>query len=117
MGLRFRLHDRRLPGRPDIVLARHRTVVFVHGCFWHRHPGCRLTTTPSTRRKFWLDKFSRSVERDAQVQQRLIEAGWRVVTVWECETRRGPELERVLASHFPGQARHLQGVDSVRGLR
>ena len=64
LGLRYRLHDRKLPGRPDIVLPRWNAVVFVHGCFWHRHPGCRFATTPSTRPEFWLDKFKKNVARD-----------------------------------------------------
>lgn len=104
MGLRFRLHERGLPGRPDIVLSRHRTVIFVHGCFWHRHEGCRLTTTPSTHRGFWLRKFARNVERDREVREQLTADGWRVVTVWECETRSRPELEQLLAAYFPGQS-------------
>lgn len=83
-GLRFRLHKRGLPGRPDIVLSKYRTVVFVHGCFWHRHLGCRYTTTPSTNPKFWQQKFTDNVERDKRVQQRLRRAGWRVLVVWGC---------------------------------
>jgi len=78
-------------------------VIFVHGCFWHRHEGCRLTTTPSTRQDFWLKKFARNVERDREVRQQLTTNGWRVVTIWECETRSRPDLERLLAGYFPGQ--------------
>jgi DNA mismatch endonuclease (patch repair protein) len=87
LGFRFRLHPQRLPGKPDIVLTRHRTAVFVHGCFWHRHPGCRCATTPGTRTAWWLAKFARNVARDTAVRSALRAAGWRVVVVWECELR------------------------------
>jgi DNA mismatch endonuclease, patch repair protein len=87
MGYRFRLHDRTLPGRPDIVLRSYRTVIFVHGCFWHRHPGCPYAYSPKTRVEFWEGKFAQNVVRDQDAQASLSLAGWRVVTVWECETR------------------------------
>lgn len=87
LGYRFRLHRRDLPGSPDIVLARHQTVVFVHGCFWHRHTGCRYTTTPRTRSAFWDAKFRQNVERDARQQAELQAAGWSVLVVWGCEIR------------------------------
>jgi DNA mismatch endonuclease (patch repair protein) len=86
-GLRYRLHVRDLPGRPDIVLPGRRTAVFVHGCFWHRHPGCRLAATPSTRPEFWQAKFEGNVRRDRQSSEALKAQGWAVVVVWECETR------------------------------
>lgn len=84
-GFRFRLHARELPGRPDIVLPKYRTVIFVHGCFWHRHPGCKNATTPSTRRNFWQKKFDENVRRDARSSAELEGAGWTLLTVWECE--------------------------------
>lgn len=84
-GLRFKLHDRALPGRPDIVLPRYRAVVFVHGCFWHRHSGCRFTTVPSTRPEFWSAKFAANVARDVATNARIAAAGWRVLVIWECE--------------------------------
>ena len=87
LGYRFRLHCRGLPGSPDIVLPKHRTVVFVHGCFWHRHPGCRYTTTPGARADFWKQKFLQNVERDQRQQELLRGMAWRVVVVWECELR------------------------------
>jgi DNA mismatch endonuclease (patch repair protein) len=87
LGYRFRLHRRDLPGSPDIVLSKHRTVVFVHGCFWHRHPGCRYSTTPKTRADFWNRKFEQNVERDHRQERRLREMGWSVMIVWECELR------------------------------
>lgn len=85
-GLRFRVNDRRLPGRPDLVFPSARVAVFVHGCFWHRHPGCRFSTTPATRPDFWTAKFASNVERDVRTQAKLREAGWTVLTIWECET-------------------------------
>ncbi|HEY1748832.1 MAG TPA: very short patch repair endonuclease [Xanthobacteraceae bacterium] len=84
-GFRFRLHARNLPGRPDIVLPRYHSVVQVHGCFWHRHSGCRNTTTPATRGDFWKSKFEGTVERDKRNAAALAAAGWRIITVWECE--------------------------------
>ena len=86
-GFRFRLHCRTLPGTPDIVLRRYGTVVLVHGCFWHRHAGCRRATTPNTHRDYWEAKFARNIERDRTIQAALCDLGWQVVTVWECETK------------------------------
>lgn len=85
MGYRFRLHRKDLPGKPDIVLPKYRAVIFVHGCYWHRHPGCKLCYIPRTRRDFWLSKFEATVRRDAQVLNTLATQGWNVVVVWECE--------------------------------
>ena len=93
MGRRFRLHRRDLPGTPDIVLPGAKKAIFVHGCFWHRHPGCSKTTTPKTRRTFWTEKFDRNVERDRRKERELRAAGWDVCTVWECETRELASLE------------------------
>lgn len=96
LGFRFRLHQRNLPGRPDLVLKRHRTVIFVHGCFWHRHRGCANTTMPKTRVKFWTAKFNENVSRDARNAAALRAAGWRVITIWECETQRNGVVARRL---------------------
>ncbi|WP_082118827.1 MULTISPECIES: very short patch repair endonuclease [Pseudomonas] len=92
LGLRFRLHRRDLPGSPDVVLPRFRTVIFVHGCFWHRHPDCRYTTTPKTRQEYWLPKFAANIERDLRKEAQLQALGWRVLLVWECETKQREEL-------------------------
>ncbi len=92
LGYRFRLHRKDLPGSPDIVLPRLRTVVFVHGCFWHRHPGCKMASTPKTRTDFWQAKFARNVERDALYEARLREMSWTVIVVWECQTRKETDL-------------------------
>lgn len=89
-GFRFRLHDRSLPGKPDIVMKKHNAVIMVHGCYWHRHPGCRNTTTPSTRTDFWVEKFEGTVARDKRNQADLTALGWRVITVWECDLKKNP---------------------------
>jgi len=86
LGYRFRLHVANLVGRPDIVLPKHRTVVFVHGCFWHRHARCPQAYFPKSRTSFWKEKFRRNVERDARVRRLLRSLGWRIVVIWECET-------------------------------
>ena len=82
-GLRFRLHAK-LPGKPDLVFPKHRAVVFVHGCFWHRHAGCRYATTPSSNVEFWQTKFDANVARDRRVTRQLRKEGWRVFVVWSC---------------------------------
>jgi len=87
LGLRYRLHAEGLPGRPDIVLPRWNCVIFVHGCFWHRHEGCRNATTPATRQDFWSEKFAANVARDARNLTSLQGFGWRTKVVWECELR------------------------------
>lgn len=86
LGFRFRLHRRDLPGTPDLVFPRLQKVIFVHGCFWHRHPGCPRTTTPKTRAAYWADKFERNIERDLRKETALKALGWDVLIVWECET-------------------------------
>lgn len=96
LGFRFRLHVKGLPGSPDMVFPRLRKVVLVHGCFWHRH-GCRQTTTPATRRRFWQEKFAANVARDRRDTLSLRRDGWDVLVIWECQTRRGPSLAGRLA--------------------
>jgi len=86
-GLRYRLHVETLPGRPDIVFPRHHTVVFVHGCFWHHHDGCKYATMPASRQEFWANKLSENVARDQYQIATLQELGWKVLVVWECELR------------------------------
>jgi DNA mismatch endonuclease, patch repair protein len=95
MGFRFRLHARGLPGRPDIVLRRYRTVVFIHGCFWHRHPGCRFAYTPKSNLPFWQKKFDENVARDLVKTSQLRKLGWRVRVIWECQTRDVSQLARL----------------------
>ena len=90
MGYRFTVNgpkNKSLPGRPDIVMPKYRTVIFVHGCFWHRHKGCKDASLPKTRTEWWLNKLDGNVSRDCRNQSALRKAGWRVQTVWECETQ------------------------------
>jgi len=88
-GMRFRLSPSHLPGKPDIVLAKYRTVVLVHGCFWHQHAGCKFAARPASNRQFWADKLGANVARDKRVRRLLRKAGWNVIVVWECQTRAG----------------------------
>ncbi|WP_346897537.1 very short patch repair endonuclease [uncultured Roseibium sp.] len=87
LGYRFRLHRKGLPGRPDIVLPKWKTAIFVHGCFWHRHPGCKDASTPKTNVEFWEKKFLENTTRDERVSNELRQLGWKVVVIWECETK------------------------------
>jgi len=87
LGYRFRLHRKDLPGSPDIALPKYKTVIFVHGCFWHRHAGCKLASTPKSREAFWGAKFNANVERDARNYADLTSMGWNVIVVWQCELR------------------------------
>jgi DNA mismatch endonuclease Vsr len=96
MGYRFRLHVADLPGKPDIVLPRYRTAIFVHGCFWHRHKGCRFCYTPKSRLQFWLDKFESNIRRDNEVKKLLCKQKWNVLVVWECELRFPDRLSKRL---------------------
>ena len=100
-GFRFRLHRKSLPGSPDIVLPRYRTAIFVHGCFWHRHPGCKFAYSPKSNKSFWAKKFIANVCRDRKAAAALRRQGWQVVTIWECETdqlREGGTPSKRLAS-------------------
>lgn len=90
-GFRYRLHGRDLPGKPDLVLAQYRAAIFVHGCFWHRHDGCKYASIPATRPNFWFEKFRQNVERDKRTIRLLEDAGWRVKIVWECELRKNSD--------------------------
>jgi DNA mismatch endonuclease (patch repair protein) len=85
MGYRFRLHSKDLPGSPDIVLPKYKTVIFVHGCFWHRHENCKYASTPKTRQEFWEAKFRENINRDKLNQENLSSKGWKIIVVWECE--------------------------------
>ena len=87
MGLRYRLHRKDLPGSPDVVFAGRKLAIFVHGCFWHRHAGCKAAGTPRTRRAFWEEKFARNVTRDAAKAEALTALGWGLLVLWECELR------------------------------
>lgn len=93
MGFRYRLHCRELPGKPDLVFPKYKTVVFVHGCFWHRHEGCKITTTPKSNTEFWEKKFLYNVARDADHRQQLLHMGWNIVVIWQCELKDKKGLE------------------------
>lgn len=95
-GFRFRLHVKDLPGKPDIVLPKWRTVIFVHGCFWHRHEGCKDASTPKTRTEWWLEKFEKNVANDLKKRGALEAAGWKVIVVWECEVAFSNESKQLL---------------------
>lgn len=87
LGFRYRLHSKKLPGNPDIVFPKRRKVIFVHGCFWHQHDGCKSSHIPKTRRDYWEPKLNRTVFRDRKNQEKLRELGWDILIIWECETR------------------------------
>ena len=108
-GFRYRLHQSRLPGAPDIVLAKYRTAVFVHGCFWHQHRGCRLAKMPSSNVEFWEKKLHGNRARDQRHVDQLRASGWRVLTVWECVTR-DPAQWPSLAEHMAAFIRGTQQV-------
>jgi len=98
MGYRFILHKKGLPGKPDIVLPKHETIIFVHGCFWHRHQSCKYAYNPKSRIEFWRNKFIENKNRDKKVQNDLIELGWNVNVIWECETKNLDLLENKIIS-------------------
>lgn len=100
LGFRFRLHRRDLPGTPDIVLPRYGVVIFVHGCFWHRHSRCRFAYFPKSNVRFWTEKFQNNVNRDRLACRRLRQLGWRVIVIWECQAGNDPKLARVLESRL-----------------
>lgn len=98
LGLRFRLRNSHLPGKPDIVFPRFRTVVFVHGCFWHRHKKCNIATTPKSNTEYWQAKFDRNVARDVSASAKLRSLGWLVVVAWECELQSAVRARATAAS-------------------
>jgi len=109
MGFRFRLHRADLPGRPDIVLPKWRVAVLVHGCFWHRHGGCAFAYTPKSRNEFWNRKFQLNMARDKVVLRRLRSLGWRVLVVWECQTRYPDRLAHRLRRQISGKSARTKG--------
>jgi DNA mismatch endonuclease (patch repair protein) len=107
LGFRFRLYRKDLPGKPDVVLPKYRTAVFLHGCFWHRHPACSRTTTPAVNQDYWLPKFERTIERDRRTQAELRALGWNVVLVWECELKNiGVLKSRLITAITRGMPTH-----------
>lgn len=110
LGFRYRVHASELPGCPDLVFPKYRAVLFVHGCFWHRHCGCRLTTTPSSNIAFWDQKFRRTAERDEEVLAKLKKLGWRIGIIWECSLKKSelPSISKQLASWLPSKKLWLE---------
>ncbi|MGE4519058.1 MAG: very short patch repair endonuclease [Desulfobacteraceae bacterium] len=100
MGYRFRLHRKDLPGKPDIVLSKYNTIIFVHGCFWHRHEGCKYAYFPKSKVDFWEAKFQANIKRDAEVLDQLSEMGWNVLIIWECEVKKTDFIIDRLKSYF-----------------
>ena len=110
LGFRFRLHRRDLPGSPDLVFPSLRKVIFVHGCYWHRHAGCRYATTPKSNADFWQEKFVKNQDRDRRALTDLVAAGWDPLVIWECETSDAKVLSARIASHLgPREENDLQG--------
>lgn len=114
MGCRFRLHRKDLPGNPDIVLPRHKKVIFVHGCFWHGHPGCKHADRPSSNTEYWHKKIDRNMERDQRAQQELAAQHWRALIVWECQTRDRKALTDTLGSFLETGARAINLAEDDR---
>lgn len=114
-GFRYRKNDKRLPGSPDIVLPKYRTVIFVNGCFWHGHKGCKNFVVPKTNTEFWLNKITSNIERDAIKSIQLNELGWRVITVWECELKK-PSFDNTineLIKSIKTDTSQIYGVDVI----
>lgn len=107
LGARYRLHYKKLAGKPDLVFIGKRKVIFVHGCYWHRHPGCKKASFPQTHQEFWEEKFRRNVERDAEAIKTLQASGWKVLVIWECETKNISLLKDMLVSFF--EEAHVAG--------
>lgn len=103
LGYRFRIHRKDLPGRPDLTLPRHRAVIFVHGCFWHGHVGCRRARLPQTNVTFWQEKVRRNAERDERTLGQLAEAGWRALVIWECQTKDTVTLRQILMTFLANE--------------
>lgn len=100
-GFRYNLHKKSLPGKPDIVLPKYRTVILIHGCFWHGHPNCKFFIVPKTRTEWWLEKIRGNIERDNLSSAKLIKEGWKVITIWECELKKD-KVDETLAK-LPGR--------------
>ena len=111
-GFRFRIHNKKLPGTPDIVLSKYRTVILVHGCFWHRHKNCRYSTMPKSNTGFWREKFERNMQRDRENLKKLKDAGYEVIVLWECELKSTTRLEEAV-SRLEEKRREFQLKASV----
>jgi len=107
MGYRFRLRSKDLPAKPDVVLAKYRTALFVHGCFWHRHAGCKFAYTPKSRLEFWETKFNANMARDKKVEKVLLEIGWDPFVIWECELADLESVREKIDAYFKSRARKV----------
>ena len=120
LGLRYTLRNKHLPGNPDLVLPKYRTVVFVHGCYWHRHAGCKNASTPKSNESFWTDKFAANVQRDAKAVEALSQDGWNVLIVWECELMKKTmetveKVAHAIRANLPAPSLHeYRGLDLER---
>ena len=106
MGYRFLLYRRDLPGTPDIILPKHRTVIFVHGCFWHQHDGCKRAKLPTTNTDFWQKKLTANKKRDAHIAEELEKLGWRVLVIWECELKNREALCEYIRQCLPNERKY-----------
>ena len=106
-GYRYRLHVKEMPGKPDIVMSRYRTVIFVNGCFWHRHPNCRYASTPKTNVDYWQRKFERNVARDRTAHDELARDGWKILVIWECQTRDKKSLATLIGNNLPPRNQYM----------
>ena len=100
LGFRFRKNVKTLPGKPDIVLPKYKTVIFIHGCFWHQHPGCKRSTIPKSNIDYWIPKLKGNVKRDKEHRKNLEESGWKVAVIWECEAKKADELIEKIKTIF-----------------
>ena len=101
LGYRFRLHRKDLPGKPDIVLPKYKTVIFVNGCFWHQHKGCKYSRLPKTNIDFWKRKLEGNTQRDKLKQSKLKDMGWKVINIWECQTKEIDDIRNFIKEHLP----------------
>jgi len=115
LGLRFRLHSKALPGIPDLVFRKYNSVVFVNGCFWHQHPGCKRATMPTSNRDFWRRKLMGNVSRDQEHVNELKRNGWRVLTIWECQTRQQEVVIEMLSEFFANKKTGIESLMPVIG--
>ncbi|SDA31413.1 T/G mismatch-specific endonuclease [Ruminococcus sp. YE71] len=114
-GFRYRKNDSRLPGTPDIVLPKYRTVIFVNGCFWHGHKGCKFYVVPKTNTEFWINKINSNIDRDAKKAAQLKELGWQVITIWECELKKS-EFDNTINTLIKNIKNNMHSIHGAGGV-